>query len=131
MLIRIAAPLLGLFFLGAAAPDLVALAKIQPGQWVLKERDGTGQRSLCLGDPRQLLTPRHAGRVCEPFVVGNAANQAVVTYRCTGGGSGRTTLRVETAQLIQLETQGIADAMPFNVMFEGRRVGECAGTPAR
>ncbi len=41
------------------------------------------------------------------------------------GGSGRTTIRVETPRLVQIETQGIADQSPFAFSAEARRIGTC------
>jgi hypothetical protein len=109
------------------SPSLVALNEIQPGQWALRAKDGSGAtRSLCLGDMRQLLQIRHAGAACTRFVVGNDLKQTVVHYTCVGGGNGRTTVRVETPRLIQIESQGIADNAPFEIVLEGRRMGQCA-----
>jgi hypothetical protein len=108
------------------SPSLVALNAIQPGQWTLRTKDGSGvARSLCLGDIRQLLQIRHAGAACTRFVVGNDSKQTVVHYTCVGGGNGRTTVRVETPRLIQIESQGIADNAPFEIALEGRRMGQC------
>jgi hypothetical protein len=109
------------------SPSLIALNAIQPGQWALRAKDGSGvTRSLCLGDMRQLLQIRHAGAACTRFVVGNEPKQTVVHYTCVGGGNGRTTVRVETPRLIQIESQGIADNAPFEIALEGRHVGQCA-----
>jgi hypothetical protein len=106
------------------SPSLVALNAIQPGQWTLRARNGTS-RSLCLGDMRQLLQIRHGAASCTRFVVDNDPKQAVVHYTCVGGGNGRTTIRVETPRLIQIESQGIADKEPFELALEGRRTGQC------
>ena len=118
----------------ADSPSLVALNAIQPGQWALRAKDGSGAtRSLCLGDMRQLLQIRHAGAACTRFVVGNDIKAAVVHYTCVGGGNGRTTVRVETSRLIQIESQGIADNAPFEIALEGRHIGQCpiSATAAR
>lgn len=119
--------------LSAAAPapndpaaSLAALNAIQPGQWALRARSGTGPiKTLCLGDVRQLLQIRHSGAACTRFVIGNDPSQAVVTYSCPGMGNGRTSVRVETPRLIQIDSQGIAANEPFELALEGRRVGEC------
>lgn len=106
--------------------SLSALNTIQPGQWTLRARNGTGSaRTLCLGDVRQLLQIRHAGAACTRFVIGNDPVQAVIAYSCPGMGNGRTTVRVETPRLIQIDSQGIAANEPFDLALEGRRVGEC------
>jgi hypothetical protein len=111
---------------GDPAASLSALNAIQPGQWALRARNGTGTvRTLCLGDTRQLLQIRHSGAACTRFIIGNDASQAVVAYSCPGMGNGRTTVRVETPRLIQIDSQGIANNEPFDLTLEGRRVGEC------
>jgi hypothetical protein len=111
----------------AQAPTITALQVIQPGQWALRSRSDPAQsRALCLGDPALLLQLRHGAAACTRFVVANDARGATVQYRCPGSGNGRTTIRVETPRLIQIESQGIMNNEPFVVEFEGRRVGECA-----
>ena len=103
-----------------------ALASLQPGQWQLRSLDGgTPTKTLCLGDPRVLLQLRHAAASCNKFIITNSATEAVVHYSCAGMGNGRTSIRVETPRVIQIESQGIADKAPFDVAYEGRRVGEC------
>lgn len=109
------------------APTITALQVIQPGQWALRSRSDPEQsRALCLGDPVLLLQLAHGAAVCSRFVVANDPRGATVQYRCPGSGNGRTTIRVETPRLIQIESQGIMNNEPFVVEFEGRRVGECA-----
>ncbi len=109
------------------APTIAALQVIQPGQWALRSRSDPAQsRALCLGDPALLLQLRHGTAACTRFVVTNDPRGATVQYRCPGAGNGRTTIKVETPRLIQIDSQGIANNEPFMVEFEGRRVGECA-----
>lgn len=111
----------------AQTPTIAALQVIQPGQWALRSRSDPAQsRALCLGDPALLLQLRHGAASCTRFVVANDPRGATVQYRCPGSGSGRTTIRVETPRLIQIDSQGIMNNEPFVVEFEGRRVGECA-----
>jgi hypothetical protein len=111
----------------AQAPTIAALQVIQPGQWALRSRSDPAQsRSLCLGDPALLFQIRHGGAACTRFVVANDPRGATVQYRCPGAGNGRTTIKVETPRLIQIDSQGIANNEPFMIEYEGRRVGECA-----
>jgi hypothetical protein len=111
----------------AQAPTIAALQVIQPGQWALRSRSDPAQsRTLCLGDPVLLFQLRHGGAACTRFVVANDPRGATVQYRCPGAGNGRTTIKVETPRLIQIDSQGIANNEPFMIEFEGRRVGECA-----
>lgn len=115
----------------ADVPVPVALASLQPGQWQLRSLDGGGAiKTLCLGDPRVLLQLRHGTTSCSRFLITNTATQAVVNYSCAGAGNGRTSVRVETPRVIQIESQGIADKAPFDVAYEGRRIGSCPATTA-
>lgn len=115
-----------------AAPSApTALSTIQPGLWSLKSRDGgASPRSICLGDTRQLLQPRHNGAVCSRFLIADDPRETIVHYTCPGAGHGRTVVRVETGRLIQIESQGIAQNAPFSMTLEGRRTGAC-GAGAR
>ncbi len=109
----------------AAAPTLAALAMLEPGQWQLKSPDPLESRSICLADPRTLLQLRHGKSPCSRFVISNDPKATTVHYTCPGAGHGRTTVRVETPRLAQIDSQGIADNEPFELHFEARRVGNC------
>lgn len=115
----------------SAVADVVvpeALASLQPGRWQLRSFDpGTAAKTLCLGDPRQLLQVRHGTLPCNRFMITNEPGYTVVAYSCTRRGSGRTSIRVETPRVIQIESQGIVDQAPFEISYEGRRIGDCAG----
>ena len=80
---------------------------------------------MCVADPRTLLQVRHGRAPCSRFVIANDARASTVHYTCPGAGHGRTTIRVETPRLIQIDSQGIADNEPFALQFEGRRTGAC------
>jgi hypothetical protein len=112
---------------GAAdAPKLAALQTLEPGEWELRGRGkGAETRKLCVSDVRQLLQIRHARPSCRSFVVSDEAQAASITYDCAAAGNGRTDLRVETARLIQISSQGVADGAPFVFVAEGRRIGAC------
>jgi hypothetical protein len=58
-------------------------------------------------------------------VLNQTRTEMTVQYTCKGSGFGRTQLRRETAQLVQIETQGVADGLPFDFSAEGRWAGEC------
>jgi hypothetical protein len=68
---------------------------------------------------------RHPGAACSRFVLANEAQTATVHYTCTGAGYGRTTIKVETGELIRVDSQGLSNQMPFQMAFEGRRAGKC------
>ena len=103
-----------------------ALSTLQRGQWALRSLDGSAPtKTLCLGDPRALLQIRHSGAQCNKYIITNESAQTVVHYSCAGIGNGRTSIRVETPRVIQIESQGIEGKQPFDLAYEGRRIGEC------
>ncbi len=105
---------------------LTALSAIEGGEWVLKSKETGDTKSLCLGDSKVLLQLRHGTASCSRFVIANDPKSSTVHYTCPGQGHGRTTIRVETSRLIQIESQGIANNSPFQILYEGRRIGTCA-----
>jgi len=123
---------LGACLLGGAAiaqgVQLAMLDRIEPGLWELKMRDGGRSERLCLDDGHRLIQLRHPQVACRQFVVEDAANAVTVSYTCTGQGAGRTRLRFESPRLIQLESSGIANKLPFDVVAEARRVGSCTAS---
>jgi hypothetical protein len=110
----------------ARAPQLAVLTRIEPGQWQLKEPGAsTVARSLCVSDPAVLLQLGHSGAQCSRFVIADAPDGATVHYTCPGAGHGRTTIAIETPRLLRVQTQGIASGAPFDMDYEGRRIGDC------
>jgi hypothetical protein len=105
---------------------LAALASIEGGEWQLKSKETGETKSMCLGDVKALLQVRHGRANCSRFVIANGPKASTVHYTCPGAGHGRTTIRVETPRLIQIESQGIANNAPFDLLYEGRRTGTCA-----
>ncbi|MCF8707369.1 hypothetical protein [Rhizorhapis sp. SPR117] len=110
----------------AHAPGLAALNGLEKGAWELHAREPGGTDiNLCLGNPIQLLQVFHAGNQCTRYIIEDEAKVVTVHYSCPGAGHGRTTVRIETARLVQIHTQGIARGAPFSLWMEGRRKGEC------
>lgn len=110
----------------AQAPGLPALAGIEKGMWEMRSRGSSAQpRRICVADPAALIQIRHGATACSRFVIDSQADRATVHYTCPGAGHGRTTIRVETGRLIQIQSQGIAENSPFDFSYEGRRVGNC------
>jgi len=109
-----------------AQANFNALTGLERGEWELKERgSASAPRRLCIGDASQLLQPQHPGRQCKRFVLVNSPEQVAVTYDCAQAGQGRTAVRVETARLVQIDSQGVSGGTPFAMTLEGRRVGAC------
>ena len=110
----------------ADAPRLAVLDSVQAGRWTLSSRDRDfSARALCVSDPRVLLELRQPSAGCSRFVIANDANSATIHYTCPGAGHGRTTLRLETPRLAQIETQGLTGGSPFDYQIEARRTGAC------
>lgn len=119
---------LGLAVPAAAQPVLGMLSRLDPGRWELRARDDTRPvETLCVRDWYRLIQLRHPGARCERYIVDDEANDVTVQYTCRGKGYGRTRIRRENAQLIRIETQGIADGKSFSFVAEGRRLGDCPG----
>lgn len=109
----------------AQAPSLAMLDSLQKGQWELRFRDSGATRRICVKDGRELIQIRHEESGCTRFVVEDGPDEVTVQYTCKGKGYGRTSIRRETARLAQVESQGIADGLPFQFTAEARRVGPC------
>jgi hypothetical protein len=132
------AALFGLLLIGgltaaapARAPQLAVLTRIESGQWQLKEPGATAiARSLCITEPAVLLQLGHSGAQCSRFVIADTPDTATVHYTCPGAGHGRTTISMETPRLLRIQTQGIAGGAPFDLDYEGRRIGACAAKVA-
>jgi hypothetical protein len=111
----------------AQKPALAMLDRLESGSWELRLREPGGDvQRVCLRDGRGLIQLRHQGDACERLIINDGANEVTVQYTCRGQGFGRTHIRLETARLAQIETQGIADGLPFAYNMEARRIGDCA-----
>jgi hypothetical protein len=109
----------------APAPP-AALAPLEPGLWEFKDIGGSSPPSrICITDLRQLLQPLQPTPLCRQFTSESAGDRAAVAYDCAARGQGRTSLRVETARLVQIDSQGISGGRPFAVRYEARRIGAC------
>lgn len=106
---------------------LAALAKLEPGLWQLRDLD-TGDRypPICVADPAMLMQLQHRNSPCSRLVISGDASSATVHYTCPASGFGRTSLRVETPRLAQIDTQGISGNAPFAYRIEARRTGSCS-----
>lgn len=119
---------------GVAAPStpsvpIKALSTVQPGLWDIRSRDNPdANRSFCMSDAKILFQLRHPNNVCTRYVISDDQREATVQYSCASSGNGRTTVRVETPRLVQIDTQGIADQSPFAFSAEARRLGDCAAS---
>lgn len=104
---------------------LKMLGTLAKGEWTIKQRGGTPDRKICVKSGAELIRLMHRESGCNQFVVEDGAARVTVQYTCPGNGYGRTSIRRETAALVQLESQGIHDGMPFQFLAEARRTGPC------
>jgi hypothetical protein len=130
-LTAVAAALFAAFTVPAAGqrPALAMLDQLESGRWELRLRDGSGAvERICLQNGRRLIQLRHPAAACDSLVVSDAASEVTVQYTCRGRGYGRTHIRRETPRLVQIDSQGIAEGLPFAFAAEGRRVGDCGAS---
>ncbi len=109
----------------AQSDGLAMLSGLAKGEWTLKYRDGTPERKICVRSGLELIKLRHSTPNCSRFVVEDDASKVTVQYTCPGNGYGRTNIRRETGNLVQIESQGIASGQPFQFSAEARRTGSC------
>lgn len=109
----------------AQAPELAMLGGLRSGAWDIRIRGEDGSQRVCMRTGQELIQVRHRGERCNRIVVEDAASAVTVQYSCPGKGYGRTTIRKETGQLVQIDSQGIENGQHFNFNAEARRAGSC------
>ncbi len=109
----------------AQGEGLVMLGTLGKGEWTIKQRGVTADRKICVKSGAELIQLMHREGGCSRFVVEDGAARVTVQYTCPGNGYGRTSIRRETGTLVQLESQGIYNGMPFELIAEARRTGPC------
>lgn len=107
----------------AAAP---LLNQLEAGRWELRGSNNGLLRSICLGNPILLAQPQHGAAPCTRDIVSSDESSVTVNYVCPGAGRGRTTIRVETPRLVQIDSQGLDHGAPFAIRAEARKMGPCA-----
>lgn len=115
-------------FAQSAGVDL--LEGLERGRWQLRAVGGGPLGSpvsqLCLGDPRLLAQIQHGSNLqCTQLVIRSSATSVTISYSCKGAGQGLTTIRKESGQLVQIQSQGISNNSPFSFAVEARRSGTC------
>jgi hypothetical protein len=121
-LLACAAPAVG------AGPSLSMLDQLEPGRWEIRAREpGAQPQRMCIASGQRLLQLRHPETPCERFVLEDSPSDVTVQYTCRGRGYGRTHIRRETARLVQIDSRGIVNGLPFEFTAEARRVGDCTG----
>lgn len=111
----------------AQGSDLAMLKGLSRGEWTVEFRDGRSARKICVKSGEELVQLRHSQNGCSRFVIEDSPTRVTVQYTCRGDGYGRTDLRRESSRLVQIESQGIAEGVPFQFAAEARRTGNCNG----
>lgn len=106
--------------IAANSAELGMLDSLLKGSWNLRIRDDDSQRRICVRNGREFIQLRHTQPGCSRFVVEDKPDQVVVQYTCRGNGYGRTTIRRETNNLVQIRSQGIINGAPFSFSAEAR-----------
>lgn len=102
------------------------LDRLEPGLWaILPHGSRAASAQICVDNGRKLIQIRHARETCRRFVIEDTPTTVTVQYTCPTNGYGHTRLRFENTHLLQVETQGIENGLPFNFSAEARRVGAC------
>ncbi|MEL6485949.1 MAG: hypothetical protein AAFQ13_02220 [Pseudomonadota bacterium] len=130
-LLALPLPILGAGLLAGAVPlaaqsdELAMLSGLSKGEWTVKYRGNSPERKICVETGRELIQLEHDAPDCSRYVVDDEASKVTVQYTCRGKGYGRTNIRRESAQLVQIESQGISSGQPFKFAAEARRTGPC------
>lgn len=109
----------------AQGEGLAMLGSLAKGEWTIKQRGGAPDRKICVRTGAELIQLVHRENGCSQYVVEDGSARVTVQYTCPGNGYARTSVRKETGVLVQLESQGIHNGMPFEITAEGRRTGAC------
>lgn len=108
-----------------AQNSLGMLDTLDKGGWEIRNRDGGSAQSVCVRSGREFIQLRHNDTGCNRFVVEDGKNEVTVQYTCRGNGYGRTNIRKEGSNLVQIDSQGIVDGRPFQFSAEARYTGRC------
>ncbi len=109
----------------ARAPELAMLGGLSTGLWDVRIRGEESHTRICVRTGHELIQIRHRQAACSRTVIEDRPNLVAVEYSCARGGYGRTSIRRESAQLVQIDSQGIQAGLPFHFNAEARRVGSC------
>lgn len=104
-----------------------ALAPAMGGLWeVSRNAAGHNPTRICVASPDLLAQFEHRQQRCNRSVVSDRGTEALISYDCPGGGFGQSKITLITPRTMRIETQGIAQNLPFNYQLHARRVGNCS-----
>lgn len=116
----------GAVAVNAQSTQLGMLDQLERGGWVIALRNVQApDQKICLSTGHELIQLRHSGLKCRSVVVDDTPNEVTVQYSCPGAGYGRTNIRRETNRLVQIDSQGIENGLPFAFAAEARWSGSC------
>lgn len=103
-----------------------ALAPAMGGLWEVS-RSATGHKPtrICVASPDLLAQFEHRQQRCTRSVVSDRGTETLISYNCPGGGFGQSKMTLITPRTLRIETQGIADNLPFHYQLHARRIGDC------
>lgn len=106
---------------------LAMLSTLERGGWTVRIDDGGAEadRRICLRSGTEFLQIQHRGEPCRRYIMDDQPTRVVIQYSCRGGDFGRTEVRRESADLVQIRSQGTEGGRPFSIRAEGRRSGQC------
>jgi hypothetical protein len=128
LLLILAVPAAALALVAAAPPE--ALTQVSGGMWEVRGIPNTQPLHQCFADPLVLAQIEHRTHNCTRTVISGNESQAVIEYKCSGGGFGRSKLTMVTPRSLSIETQGISDSFPFGYKVVAHRLGDCGPAPA-
>ena len=96
------------------------------GEWeVSTSASGAKATYHCLADAALLTQWEHRREQCRRVVLSGTADRGDVQYTCAGGGFGNSKVQVITPRSVRIQTQGIANGLPFGYTIHARRIGNC------
>lgn len=101
------------------------LRQLEPGMWSVRYREGAAAQRICVRSGLELLSLRPIAGKCRSSTLEDRADRVAVQNSCQGHGYARTSIRRESGSLVQIDSQGFADGVPFSLSAEARRIGTC------
>ena len=117
--------------LGAVAAQQIAPKVLadgfSPGQWRAVEVavNQKAVRTICIATQAQMATDGRPAEGCQMNVLTDEPGNAVISYKCESGLSGRTEIRRDAAGIYTIHAQGLDKGLPFASHSEWRRSGSC------
>ena len=110
------------------AQDSNILSSLKSGLWQFREKARGNDiiDAICVGDVKKMIKIKNKGDRCTFKMLSRSGNSVTYDYNCAGKGKGRTTIRKETSELVQISSQGITDGQLFDFRLEARHAGSCS-----